>query len=261
MRDIPNMKIIIAVIILAITGVGCSGQNAPRVAPKERATGTDVSATPHKSNETQENCSPTYNFTFGKGATGEESQYENKQAEKHAHAETLLTWFTGFLALVAGMQFFALIWQVMSTRTASRTELRAYVFPKSITRYNDQGVWKFRAIYENSGKTPAHDFKHWIMEGISPLKNPPNPSNIPTEKSEGFIGPGNTIESVEDALLVSKTDEAAIETGKTFFFVIGELNYRDVFDRLQKTYFRFIWQGTKFDSGIFVFCGTDSKAT
>ncbi len=65
--------------------------------------------------------------------------------------------FTGALAVVAALQFGALMWQILTTRKTAGKELRAYIFP--LQRFENQRKWRF--------ETESRLYKFWKDSGSS----------------------------------------------------------------------------------------------
>lgn len=170
--------------------------------------------------------------------------------------------FTEALAVVAALQFFALIWQIRTTQKTAESELRAYIFPYSVSRVEDNGVLKLKVVLTNSGKTPARQCVSWVGEGVATAPDPIFPKVPPRgTHSRYFLAAGSDMWVYEDAVQVSAADSRMIANGSRFYFVHGEISYRDAFNKKQTTQFRFASNGDNFAAGRFVFCDDGNNAT
>jgi len=155
------------------------------------------------------------------------------------------------------LQFVALLWQVITTRSTARKELRAYVIPTSASRYQENGIARLKLVLTNSGKTPAANCIGKGFEGIAAVVKPLPP--IPAIKSEvmrsvSFIAPDNEIRIHEEPLNISPLEAQAIRKATRAIYVIGTVTYTDVFKGIHKTNYRFMCSGENFNAGFFVFC-------
>jgi hypothetical protein len=186
--------------------------------------------------------------------TPEISNNENKKAT----TDWWLVAFTGALAIVAALQLATLVWQILTSRDATRKELRAYVLPVSATHYTENGVRKLKIVLRNSGKTPALDCITETFHGVGPIIKPlPELPHVDTENSAhslSFLGSDQETWIHGDMETIASTNENAIRNDRGAVYIIGKVTYLDVFKVNHISRFRFMSSGSNFDTGMYVFC-------
>jgi len=150
-----------------------------------------------------------------------------------------------------------LVWTFWETRSASRTELRAYVLPDQVTLFhrlslpsrqrtkvpNDVTATVFS---KNSGQTPATDFVNWV--GIDILAADQEDTLLLPErdgaKSVSLISAGSVLTTGATYQgRLTKAQEDGIRNGTLAVFVWGRLSYRDVFRRKRSSLYRMRYSG------------------
>jgi len=172
--------------------------------------------------------------------------------------------FTGMLALVAVLQFIALIWQIKTTTAVTEKQLRAYVFPSHATRLRTYGVMKLKIIFTNAGKTPALECSQWIAEIFPPgIEAPvfiPPPVPAGAEQSRYVLAPGIDMQVYVNAVEPPEEVHNFIRNNLRALYIYGEIHYTDVFHTKHKTSFRYKSSGPDFDEGVFVACEEGNEA-
>jgi hypothetical protein len=181
-----------------------------------------------------------------------------------ATTDTWLMIFTGVLAVVALLQLATFIWQVCTARSTAEKELRAYVYPSSVKRFRENGVMKVRIVFINSGKTPAHNCVHRLVEAFPPAMEHfafPLPDADPEKQSKYALAPAGEINMLVDAVEPPRAEHELIESGIRSLYLYGEIQYRDVFNKQRCSRFRFESSGRNFDSGLFNACADGNEGT
>jgi len=143
-------------------------------------------------------------------------------------------------------------------RTARR-QLRAYVFVSSAKVTNvidDDGMPKAVVVIKNSGQTPAYDLLN--ATGFTANTYPSLPTLKLTIADEDFsisktrisLGPKDTSISITTAdRKLTEQQWASIADGTGAVYVYGEIRYRDVFGKNQRTRYRLMMGGAVGVSG------------
>jgi hypothetical protein len=178
-----------------------------------------------------------------------------------------LAFYTALLAIIAGLQFLALLLQAFFLRRAfiearrggdiARLAMiageRAFVFPMGYRSfyepYGTTGLysWRFRPVWRNSGDTPT---RNMIMHTRCILRNDALPTEFdfdaePQPTGTALLAPnsealGGVVPPYPD-LAISPQDLAAVMSGQKFLYIWGWAQYSDVFDGTEKHITRFCW--------------------
>ena len=137
-------------------------------------------------------------------------------------------------------------WLIVRQLNVTKQQLRAYVFVSGAQITNiieGDGMPKATVLLRNSGQTPAHDVVN--VSGVASNKYPPphtlnltisDPVFIATARTRQTLGPGDTSISVIIAGSAPTPEQkAAFTDGTGVVYVYGEIRYKDVFGRKQRT--------------------------
>jgi hypothetical protein len=180
--------------------------------------------------------------------------------------------FNGLLVVVGFLQYRILRRQAVlmgnhatelkSLATAAEKNLRAYVFPSSVTRFRNNGVLKLKVVFTNSGRTPAYACTSWVFEGIHSGPNKPIFPKDPPQNmhSTYFIASDGETEVFDEALPIGAEDYKFISNGIRALYLVGEVKYQDVFNEHRTTRFRLISSKSDFVADRFTFCEEGNDA-
>ena len=143
--------------------------------------------------------------------------------------QTRLTLLTTIVSLLATS---LLIWTFWETRSTNRAQLRAYVMfePKQLTFGPSQhGLMMVSVPIKNWGQTPARDVTPNVRIDVSPSR--PQPIGR-LGVSRYTLAPGEP-SATQDAFDGPLTPEqtAGLATGEMEWWIVGEVTYRDIFNR------------------------------
>jgi hypothetical protein len=139
-------------------------------------------------------------------------------------------------AIMAGLQFIALIATLWWMRTSGQRQMRAYIFPDDTCtfRWEDAEEGKKRIIayimIKNFGQSPGSGFRTAIDMDVFDSDDPPLPIREPDESGGTVVGP-TAIRNFRLAEERPVEDFEAIQAEKKFIFVWGKLIYTDVFGK------------------------------
>lgn len=149
--------------------------------------------------------------------------------------QTELALLTTIVSLVATA---LLVWTLWETRSTNRAELRAYVMfePKQLVYGpNQHGFMSVSVPLKNWGQTPAREVRSNIRIDVAPAR--PKPIGR-LAVSVAVLAPGE-ITAIQDAFDGPLTPEqvAGLATGEMKWWIVGEVTYRDIFDRKRSNCF------------------------
>lgn len=201
--------------------------------------------------------------------TAEDAKERQEKAEldrKLVDFNRDLAYYTKVLAWVAGLQFLALVGQVIFLRLAFRESKRAadiardamvageraFVFATQVNSFweLDQGTglyhWRFRPTWQNSGDTPT---KIMTIHTECVLRDTPLPLgfnfNYPTNEigTGGLIPPKITHMGglVPRSAAISPQDILDVQAGRKYLYLWGWARYNDVFPGTPQHITRFCW--------------------
>jgi hypothetical protein len=129
--------------------------------------------------------------------------------------------------------------------TAKR-QLRAYVgLTETAVKFTADGKLEAQMFFKNGGQTPAYDVRSWVHPlvddypltydiGHPPAEMPLAVGIIPSQEQQIMVAPGLALpQEIIDRL--SRRDFA--------FYVIGEVNYRDIFKDRHILRYRLVFGG------------------
>jgi hypothetical protein len=185
--------------------------------------------------------------------------YQDEQQGECA-ARIVQNWIAGFYPLIGVatlLQAFAAsgtFWLIIRQLNVTKQQLRAYVFVAGAQITNIfEGSELPRAVVliRNSGQTPAHDVVN--VSSVLSTRYPHSSTMNPTITEAIFatagrtrqtLGPGDTSISVTVAPgIPSEEQRLAITNGARVVYVYGEIRYRDVFKKRQRTRYRYMIGG------------------
>jgi len=242
---------------IAVSNRPSTTSREPSQEPQKQATSAQLSKNQHQPSQPS---TAVYNIEASP-QSGQESTTISRKEEETTNRR--LMYFTAALAVVAALQFLALLWQVKTTRSTSEKELRAYVFPASATRVTQNGVVRLKVELRNSGKTPALECASWVFEGVANTPNPTFPEDAPAGTamhSSYYIAPGSHMEVNDEALAIQEDDFNFISTNIRSLYLVGEIKYKDAFQKPHSTRFRMVSRGNDFVAGLFVFCAEGNSS-
>jgi hypothetical protein len=170
-------------------------------------------------------------------------QANSAQQRKHTSFEYL----AGFIGLLA---FFAAAGQAYIANDTEKRSLRAYVFLVGGTIVLDGLTLKTVMDLKNGGQTPAYDLtvKSWME--INARGEPFDPKLAPTSYAgqidRAILG-SQAIVNPRLALAAPPEYIPPLKNGPGIIFVIGQVEYRDAFDRVWLLDFR--WRSHVFENG------------
>lgn len=148
-----------------------------------------------------------------------------------------------------------LVWTFWETRSANRTQLRAYVLPHISLYHRDHAPPRERrkianellvSVHaKNSGQTPATDYVNWMgveIKAINAEDTLELPSRPLAPKSVSVISSQGVIDTPY-ILNPSAAETTGLKDGSLALFVWGKLSYHDVFRRRRHSYYRMKYQG------------------
>lgn len=147
-----------------------------------------------------------------------------------------------------------LVWTLWETRSTSRRELRAYIFPENVGIYcmiNQRPISKNGKVgstvhIKNSGQTPAYDVRHWSEVTICLQADEENliPESMDSAQSNSMPPNGIITASRRMAAKLTRNQQKGLKDGNLGLYVYGRIDYRDAFGRNQATRYKFasaIW--------------------
>ncbi len=157
-------------------------------------------------------------------------------AAVEAVATCLLAIITLFLAYVARQQY-----------VTSRMQLRAYVFVEDATINPPIGSddWKIEYKFKNNGVTPARNVRTLDVAAVTDWE----PAHLPEPIVADYYGTlapnGDFIETEADPFQATVEENARItsDIASKAIFLVGRIEYIDVFRQPHFTDFCFYWQG------------------
>lgn len=197
--------------------------------------------------------------------------------EKEGEEKAKTDWWSKtdwFLVSVGILQLIVFAWQAMCLRQTVKTmkdtanrQLRAYVGVEKLSISPDKekpGQNKIDTTIINTGQTPAYDVKHWQRFKVIPF--PPSELTFPLEKpehlSKGMIGPGHKTYKHEKILADTNYYQSGIMDGTMVMYVWGKIEYRDAFNVIQHTRYRFMRGGNiPIHGDAFAYCDDGNEAT
>ena len=164
--------------------------------------------------------------------------------------DTLLVAFTALLFCATALLYRATKKLVEGAEDTAKRQLRAYVLPEKawLTNLGDlRPTFHFQA--KNYGQTPAHEVTVWVgwrYFDIGDVQIPIQRPEIPN-LSKYLLGPqGFTFHT--DQVYLEDERKRKIREGKAIFFILGDIQYKDIFGTDRITKFRFAW-GAGYDIG------------
>jgi hypothetical protein len=155
---------------------------------------------------------------------------------------------------------------VLATDTAHR-QLRAYVMVHTAVVENFTAGNKPRAklTIKNTGQTPAHAVTHWCTSGIAPY---PIEDHVvralrrgETDLAAMPLPPGCHTKTGSESDVLTQNQYDAVSDGTHALYVIGEIRYRDAFNKPQETDFLLFAGGPTGISGELAEYQTGNRAT
>lgn len=165
-----------------------------------------------------------------------------------AAATVLLAFLTLTLAGGTIGLWFATRRLVRGAENTAERQLRAYIFVSDSSRLGGPSpAPEFRIVVKNFGQTPARNGTYWVSSKIDKYNSTagfdrPKDAGTGRFKSGPFHVSTVTGINVEPGKLRLEGDRLTdFREGKIAFFVFGELNYTDVFDKYKITKFRLMY--------------------
>ena len=158
---------------------------------------------------------------------------------------------------------------VKDARDTAKIQLQAYVFTldPEIRDISTTKLVKAILTIKNSGQTPAEDVQavggvyYGGVENISDSTQPADKSR----KTPTLLSPGGTTQFIIGGdRLLTKEQYNAIAAGQAAIFVIGTIDYKDIFNRKRHTKFSYYYTGNKLqplneDSNVVTLSNTDKN--
>jgi|GEM_PF-6111591 len=180
-------------------------------------------------------------------------QPQKQTTESHNKMEwlyVLISWPEGITTLAVILTLGAIVWQSSETRSAAQFALRAANIMEETAKRQLRAYMCFRqrrvfvdaknsarAVIEleNTGQTPAHALRGLTTTGFGPEPKRVDPTTAPGKKSVGVIGAGKSFTTSIPIPNWNANTVTAISDGKSMLFVVGEYQYRDIFDGPERT--------------------------
>ena len=212
------------------SGAGCATAPAPRPVGQK-----DTHTNCHACNNKADQVSSPNVMAAVLGNVG---RFLSNPAAVEASATVLLTAITALLAYVARQQY-----------TTTRTQLRAYMFIEDAKITITEAVapkWRCEYRFKNAGNTPAHQVR---VNAIAAVAGWP-PDKLPKPVDDEYFGsmfpsPSDFMDAETDAIATTTEENWSITSkdATKAIFLVGRINYMDVFNRRQHTDFCFYWTG------------------
>ena len=179
------------------------------------------------------------------------------ESNRLASVNVRLSLFVSLLTLL-GTVFVG--WTLLETRNTSRRELRAYVFADSVGVYllksqtprSENGKVGSTIVIRNSGQTPAYDVVHWCSLVCHPIHREEE-LVIPliTDVVKTNLPPGGAMHANRRIIAhLTRHDQQEMREGRSALYVFGRIVYRDAFNRMQHTIYRFAYAGWPLPEGL-----------
>lgn len=195
-----------------------------------------------------------------------QNSYESDRRQiDDLHTQRITANWTGLMgvAAIAGTTFGIIgvtlvLLTFMEQRQTSRAELRAYVFPESVTLFDgtDEVLrWDFAKVpnvhilVKNFGSTPARKVKHGCALVLIPTTESPTVFPNLAGTSGSTLPPGATQLSTtplsgaafehDHRICLAPAAIAGIKAGTLVLVAYGVIEYKDVFGGQRKTEYRF----------------------
>jgi hypothetical protein len=156
-------------------------------------------------------------------------------------SERITAWSTAVLAIFTAFLWLVTRDVVLEAGRTSKRQLRAYVLP-NLTKVGEiPGKLQFHVQMHNFGSTPAYDLRYWIRsdEGHVPLQKE-LPVGVYT--LQGYLAPGVPLELIDARDFGFGDQVARIRDKTSVIYVHGEVKYRDIFKRQERTTtFRYVF--------------------
>jgi hypothetical protein len=134
----------------------------------------------------------------------------------------------------ADMQAKAIERQVSVMEDTAQKQLRAYIcLTESSVKITKRGVVEAIMFFKNVGQTPAYNVRLWALPLVDsyPLKDPPGPPPKSLPLPKGIIAPQEKQELTTPLLTLSTSVIDRFSQRDYALFILGEVRYRDVFDK------------------------------
>lgn len=142
-----------------------------------------------------------------------------------------------------------LIWTFKETRSTSRRELRAYIFPENVGIYclinqipeTENGKIGSTVHIKNTGQTPAYNVKHVSHLAIWEQADEVNlvPDSLVGAPSNSMPPGGIVTASRRMKTKITKRQQSGLNKGKLAIYVYGRIEYTDAFGNDQFTLYKF----------------------
>lgn len=174
--------------------------------------------------------------------------------------------FTFVLAIVTGYSAYVLhvTDQTLKdtlehSRKSGERQLRAYLLVSEAEVTLQGGAFEAAVDFKNFGQTPAYDVKGrirlvgWEADGLPPFE-----THTPPYQASALVGPGGTF-GLKNRVTITNNDPtviAAYRNGQGIFYVFGQVEYRDTFNRRWVTKFRM--RSEKATGNLWILGATDA---
>lgn len=234
-------------IVALFAAIGtASVKDAPVHPPETKVSKPHVRDAAEPNTKTDDKNNPTCNVSVLEQPNPAKDAYERKRDDEHSRNETLITWFTALLALVAFLQMVIIVWQIKATEASRIVELRAYVGVSRVFLDMTNPALPIGAVeIGNFGQTPAYKVRQWVS--ITPHSYP---LTIKLVNGGGDLSSMAVLSSgVKHSSIVPlkkpfpATAIPAIGTPQLTIYVFGGVTYEDVFGIARHVTYRFIYGG------------------
>jgi hypothetical protein len=165
-----------------------------------------------------------------------------------------------------------LIWTFKETRSTSRRELRAYIFPENVGIYClinqipkvENGKVGSTVHIKNTGQTPAYNVRHvshlaiWEQSDEAALI-----ADTLVGAPSNSMPPGGIVTAsrrMKDKL--TRQQQAGLKNGKLAIYVFGRIEYTDAFGNDQFTVYKFGYAAWPLNENLtMTFASTGNEAT
>jgi len=192
--------------------------------------------------------------------------YQNHITIAEAILLTVTIFFTAWASIAASRAAKAADAAVKVTREMSEIDLRAYISiqnshaDKLATAHKGRGTF----TVENVGKTPAKDIMTWYASFLCPpgveinwdeLPRPDDITRFTKSPSAKFII------NVETGTALTEETIIEIRRGEMILYMVGHIDYKDVFNTPHKTSFRYVFAHKAGSGDILNICKDGNEET
>jgi hypothetical protein len=156
--------------------------------------------------------------------------------------------FTVILAIGTIALYSATKSLVQGAEDTAERQLRAYVVGRNgvVSKFGSTELIDVAVDIANAGQTPAYDLELNLKAGGGYYENP-NLRDFPARPKASFVlGPGQSVRDViQLKAIFNPVMVQEVLDGKAAIFLVGEITYKDIFQKRRTTKLQFIYGGPK----------------